>query len=137
MLGWVKYLIIVIGVMTTIIFSGVLTSQHTSNTRVAMEVDGAMKTAILGESRLMEEDRRDNGISKEEIEGAIIGSISQTQKNHGRKVEIDYVLLDKGGNPTEEDGKIMSVQYQTTIYSRDNSEIQSKAVKRLSLDIKE
>ena len=130
MLSWLKYVVVSIAVIGLVIFSGYMTTQHTANTRTVAEVDGAIKTALLGESRGQ---GIDSGISKEEFVSAVIASVVETQKNHGKTVKVDYVFLDSGGNATEVDESIKSIQYGITVLGKDGK-VQSSAEKHLAID---
>ena len=131
MLSWIKYVVVSIAVIGLVIFSGYMTTQHTANTRTVAEVEGAIKTALLGESRGQ---GINSGISKEEFVSAVVASVVETQKNHGKTIKVDYVFLDSDGNVTEVDESIKSIQYGITVLGKDGKK-QSVAEKHLSLDL--
>ena len=131
MLSWLKYVLVSVAVVGLVIFSGYMTTQHTANTRAVAEVDGAIKTALLGESRGL---GLESGISKEEFVSAVIASVVETQKNHGKTVKIDYVFLDSSGSATEVDESVKSIQYVIEIVGEDGK-VQSKAEKHLAIDL--
>lgn len=136
-MGWYKHLILVFVVMGLIVYSGVLTIQQNNTTRSSLEVEGALKTALLGELRTT---GNESGISKEEFIGEVIGSVVNTQKNHGKNIQINYVFLDKSGNATEVDEQIQSIQYEILVMGNNKNEegvypVQSKAVNRISIEV--
>lgn len=133
MLGWLKTLIVGGLVIGLVVFGGIIMTQQNSNTRVSMEVDGAIMTALLGEQRGQ---NKTSGISKKEFAAAVVTSIVDTQKNHGKTVEVDYVFLNSGGGVTSVEEEIRSVQYQIQIQDRkDPTQYQASAVKRLAINV--
>ena len=131
MLSWIKYVVVSIAVIGLVVFSGYMTTQHTANTRTVAEVEGAIKTALLGESRGL---GLESGISKEEFVSTVIASVVETQKNHGKTVKVDYVFLDSSGAATEVDESVKSIQYVIEILGEDGK-VQSKAEKHLAIDL--
>lgn len=133
MLGWLKTLLVSGFVIGLVVFSGVTMTQQNSNTRATMEVEGALMTALLGDSRGQ---GMDSGINKDEFVTAVVGSIVDTQKNHGKTVKISYIFIDKGGNETTVDTEIRSIQFKTEIMNRKNpTETDSVSEKRVTLDV--
>lgn len=129
MLGWLKNLLVSIFVVGIIIFSSYMTILHTNNVRAIGEVDGAIRSAMLGETRGM---GMSAGIDKDEFYGAVVDGIVNTQKKHNKTVRVKYIFLDKDAKRTEISEQIKSVQYELTVVNKDGIE-QSKAVKSLAI----
>ena len=129
MLGWWKNLLLAVFVIGLIIFGSYMTIQHTNSTRAVSEMDGAIRSALLGQARGM---GTKVGIDKDEFAGAVVEGIVNTQKNHKKTVQVDYVFLNAKGEKTEESEKIKSVQYRIYIINK-KGEKQSRAVKNLAL----
>ena len=128
-MGWWKNILLAGFVIGLIIFGSYMTIQHTNSTRAVSEMDGAIRSALLGQARGMGDKV---GIDKDEFAGAVVEGIVNTQKNHKKTVQVDYVFLNAKGEKTEESEKIKSVQYRIHIINK-KGEKQSRAVKNLAL----
>lgn len=133
MLGWLKTILVSGFVIGLVVYSGVTMTQQNSNTRATMEVEGALMTALLGDSRGQ---GIDSGLNKDEFITAVVSSIVDTQKNHGKTVKVSYLFLDKGGNATTIDEDIRSIQFKTEILNKkDPTQTDSVSEKRLAIDV--
>lgn len=133
MLGWMKTLLVSGFVIGLVVYSGVTMTQQNSNTRATMEVEGALMTALLGDSRGQ---GVDSGLSRDEFITAVVGSIVETQKNHGKTVKVSYIFIDKGGNETAVEEDIQSIQFKTEILNKKNpDDADSVSEKRIALDV--
>lgn len=123
-----KFFIIWVMFFAVIVFMVFTVTRHEANVASTQDVEVALKSSMVGAMR----DSATNALDKKALVANLVLEVVKTQKGQGKNIKIDYVFLDKNGNPTEDDTKIDSVQFKVSILDGNNNVV-SSSTQRIAL----
>lgn len=117
--------------LAVIIFIYFVSLNHKANLASTQDMEFLMTSIDVGEARLGDEG--DISIPIEELEAKLLLQVAETQKGKQYRTQVDYVFLDKDGNPTTVEDRIRSVQYNVK-YLNSKGQVVSNSVERIEIN---
>lgn len=127
-----KYSIIIAFILGVLVFTVFAGLNHQANVTSTQEVDIGLSTSNVG---LVREDLT-SFLSRDEAIAEVLSEIAMTQKEHDGETLVEYVFLDEAGNPTDDEGKMMSIQFVVKLLN-DKNDVISISTERIELDTRE
>lgn len=125
---WLKYTVIGIIFVAALIWVSNIGIRHATNITAIQEVNVGADSAQIGEMR----ESATNSFDKKALVANLLLEVTNTHKEQGKDIKVDYVFLDKNGNITEDEENIESVQFKIQILD-DNGKVLSTATQRTRL----
>lgn len=132
MASWMKYSIIIAFILGVLVFTVFAGLNHQANVTSTQEVDIGLSTSNVG---LVREDLT-SFLSRDEAIAEVLSEIAMTQKEHDGETLVEYVFLDEAGNPTDDEEKMMSIQFVVKLLN-DKNDVISISTERIELDTRE
>lgn len=129
MSSWIKYIFIAIIFVAVTLMVTVTSTRHSTNVTATQEVQLALKSSELGTIR----ENATNALDKKALVANLVLEVIKAEKEKGNNIKIDYVFLDSGGNVTEDENAIESVQFKVSLLNKDN-EVLSTSTQRIALN---
>lgn len=126
--SWIKYFLIIsfiVGALVFAIFAGL---KHQANVSSTQDVDIGLKASNVG---LIREDMS-TLINRDEAVAETFAEIASNQKNYEGDTLVEYVFLDKDGNPTDDEEKINSIQFKVQLVNK-KGKVESTSIERVEL----
>lgn len=127
MFSWVKYLLMISIFIVSAIMVVQAGFQHESNVHATQEVQGILKSSIVGELR----ENSSAIVDKKSVLTNLIIDIARSEKENGNDIQIDYVFLDSSGQITEDEHEIAGIQYVVKLLK--DGDIKSSSTERIML----
>lgn len=128
MTTWLKYTVIGIIFAVALIWVSNIGIRHATNVTAIQEVNVGADSAQIGKMR----ESATNSFDKKALVANLLLEVTNTHKEQGKDIKVDYVFLDKDGNITENEENIESVQFKIQILD-DDGKVLSTATQRTQL----
>lgn len=127
-MSWLKYFMISLLFLAFLVFIAFISMTHQSNIASTQSVGLEENMMRVGLARENLEGRLDMNMLIEELTSEIASSF----KGHKGEVEIFYELYDEHNQPTFDNEKVKSIQFETNLLS-ENGEVQSISRERIEV----